>query len=189
MKIGETERINPTLRFGAMTARASTMIESVIELRRASKSRYEVILDGDVIGTIHRYREPIGSKNGEVDPKAWGAHLLGYKNYTWIGRGKLEEIAGSLVDHEREQRIDNPKRQSRVLRSLLDTANPEYQIEHIENVMPFKCGAELIGTTAGRLYFREQTRLVAVTASKSEMERLRAAIDAALEAGPQPDAH
>lgn len=69
------------------------------------------------------------------------------------------------------------------VQTMIDSPNPDYQVRHVENRIPFALEAALIGASAGRVYLREQNRLVAVTLSTHLMVELRDKIDAALKGG------
>lgn len=56
---------------------------------------------------------------------------------------------------------------------MIDSPNPAYKVHQIQNCFPFRVDSEMIGATAGRIYFREQNRLIVVTASDHTLRVLR----------------
>jgi hypothetical protein len=79
--------------------------------------------------------------------------------------GRQNTGGRALVDHF-------GKRESELVQRFVESPNPLYRVHEVENVIPFRAEAEMIGATAGRLYLREQNRLVAVTMSRKLMLEL-----------------
>jgi hypothetical protein len=67
-----------------------------------------------------------------------------------------------------------------VLLDLMAAKNPDYVVTEVVNVIPFRTEADMIGRTAGRLYFRGQNTIHAVTMSDTAMRELRDQITKAL---------
>lgn len=66
------------------------------------------------------------------------------------------------------------------LADLVAAMNPDYQVERIRSYAPFDTAAELIGATAGRVYFRLQNEVVSVALSDRAMMVLADQIHRAL---------
>jgi hypothetical protein len=76
-------------------------------------------------------------------------------------------------------------RASAVLEAIATSPNPDYRVDRVVNVFPHREAAEMLGATAGRVYFREQNTLYAVLLSDGAMRALAHALLAALGDGPQ----
>lgn len=69
--------------------------------------------------------------------------------------------------------------QSAVLDDLLASPNPEYQAT-VVNLLPFDERVEMIGKTAGRIYFRTTNKVYALNMSDMSMQRLHCMLGEAL---------
>jgi len=80
-----------------------------VKLVKTAARDYRVDYQGTPIGTIKPMTE-MQTLHLVAQAGDWGAQLLGYDNFTWIGKGLLREIAMALIDHELDQRETNPAR-------------------------------------------------------------------------------
>jgi len=90
-----------------------------------------------------------------------------------------------------EYRINEPKvlaligtdgdtEPSPTLTKIMASPNPEYRVQQVVNLLPFQAEVEMIGLTAGRIYFRTVNKVYAMNMSDMSMERLRSKLDATL---------